>query len=59
MEKDEQPLEQSLALYEEGVGLMKQCVSALDRAEQKVRKLQIADSGEVTQVPFAPGEDGK
>ena len=33
------PLEKALALFEEGAGLMKQCSEALDKAEQKVRKL--------------------
>jgi exodeoxyribonuclease VII small subunit len=39
LEKGDAPLEESLALFEEGTGLMKQCSQALDKAEQKVAKL--------------------
>ncbi len=34
------PLEQSIALYEEGMGLAKQCQSILDGAEQRITKLR-------------------
>lgn len=39
LEKGDLPLEESLALFEEGAGLMKLCTKALDQAEQKVMKL--------------------
>lgn len=39
LEKGDAPLEEALALFEEGTGLMKQCSVALDEAEQKVKKL--------------------
>lgn len=39
LEKGDVPLERSLALFEEGTGLMRQCSAALDEAEQKVKKL--------------------
>ena len=39
LEKGDSPLEESLALFEEGTALMKQCSTALDKAEQKVAKL--------------------
>ena len=35
LENGEHTLEDALSLYEEGVKRMKQCVSMLDRAEQK------------------------
>ncbi len=57
LEGGEQPLDQSLALYEEGAKLMKQCASMLDKAEQKVMKLRVEPTGELTQAPFAPLED--
>ncbi|MFQ5509915.1 MAG: exodeoxyribonuclease VII small subunit [Leptospirillia bacterium] len=38
------PLEDSLALFEEGVGLSRQCLETLNRAEQKVEQLT-AQSG--------------
>ena len=52
LETGEQTLDQSLALYEEGAKLMKQCASALDKAEQKVKKLRVTAAGEVTEEPF-------
>ncbi len=57
MEAGEQPLDQSLALYEEGARLMKQCAAMLDKAEQKVTKLRTDAAGELNQVPFAPLEE--
>jgi exodeoxyribonuclease VII small subunit len=56
LEAGEQPLEETLALYEEGAKLMKQCAALLDKAEQKVRKLQDEETGELTEVPFTPKE---
>lgn len=57
LEAGEQTLDQSLALYEEGAKLMKQCASALDRAEQKVKKLRLTAEGEVTETPFEVVEE--
>ena len=56
LEAGEQPLEQSLSLYEEGAKLMKQCTTRLDKAEQKVMKLRLAETGELEEVPFLPKE---
>ena len=53
LEAGEQPLEQSLALYEEGAKLMKQCSTMLDKAEQKVTKLRVDANGALEEVPFA------
>lgn len=39
LDSGEAPLEEALALFEEGSGLIKTCSAALDKAEQKVRKL--------------------
>ncbi len=39
-------LDESLALFEEGVGLVKLCSSALEKAEQKVKLLQKDESEE-------------
>lgn len=47
------PLDESLALFEEGVGLVKFCSGKLDAAEQKVKILQKGESGEITPVDFA------
>ena len=38
LEAGDHPLAESLSLYEEGAKLMKQCVTMLDKAEQKVMK---------------------
>ncbi len=56
LEAGEQTLEQSLSLYEEGAKLMKQCSALLDKAEQKVMKLRLAETGELEEVPFVPKE---
>lgn len=43
MEKGEQSLDESLAAYERGVALYRECQKALEQAEQRVRLL--ADPG--------------
>ena len=35
---------------------MKQCTTLLDKAEQKVMKLRLAETGELEEVPFLPKE---
>ncbi len=45
LEKGDAPLDQSLALFEEGTALIKKCGSALDKAEQKVTILIRTDAG--------------
>ena len=40
LEKGDLPLNESLALYEEGTGLIAACSSMLDEAEQRVVKLK-------------------
>ena len=39
-----------------GQKLMKQCVAMLDKAEQKVMKLRLDETGELKEVPFVPEE---
>ena len=39
MEKGDQSLDESLAAYERGIALYRDCRQALDRAEQRVRLL--------------------
>lgn len=41
LESGQAPLEQSLALYEEGVGLVRLCNEKLDGAEKKIKALQV------------------
>lgn len=51
LEEGALPLEDSLALFEEGVGLSRTCLTILGDAERKVEKL-LAQKGE--SVPFDP-----
>lgn len=44
------PLDQSLALFEEGVALVKLCNSRLDTAEQKVKILTAAGDGTLVET---------
>lgn len=46
------PLDQSLALFEEGAGLVKKCTEKLDQAQQKVNILTRSPEGEITEAPF-------
>ncbi len=52
LEKGGLSLEQSIALYEEGMGLAKQCQGILDGAEQRITKLR-----ESFAEPAAPAEE--
>lgn len=48
------PLEESLALYEEGIGLYRQCSSKLEEAKKKVEILSRQNSGgKLKAEPFA------
>lgn len=53
LEAGDHPLADSLSLYEEGAKLMKQCTVLLDKAEQKVSKLSLDETGTLVQEPFA------
>jgi len=54
LEAGELPLETSLAEFERGITLTRQCQQALRDAEQKVR--QLTEQGE--EAPFEPGDAG-
>ena len=56
MESGSAPLDKSLALFEEGVALVKFCTGELDAAEQKVKKLTKGEGGEVTSSDFVKAE---
>ncbi|MBO5204237.1 MAG: exodeoxyribonuclease VII small subunit [Clostridia bacterium] len=45
-------LEESLALYEEGVALVRECNARLESAERKISILRMNDDGEITEEPF-------
>lgn len=52
LEKGERPLEEALALFEEGTGLVRSCGKTLDEAEQKIVRLQRGPDGAPAEVPF-------
>lgn len=52
LELGQAPLDQSLALFEEGTQLMRQCSALLDQAEQKVSLLRVDSEGQPDQIPF-------
>ena len=51
MERGEQSLDDSLAAYERGIALYRQCQSALEQAEQRVSMVNNAANPE-QQTPF-------
>lgn len=46
-------LEESFALYEEGVKLAKVCNQMLEDTERKIKILQISENGEIEEKNFA------
>ena len=56
LEKGDAPLDKSLALFEEGAKLIKNCGKMLDTAEQKVVRLQKSTSGEPEELAFDDDE---
>lgn len=58
MEKGDLPLDESLRLFEEGVGLSRSCQSDLAKAEAQVHKLLgLDDKGLPISEPFNPGSE--
>lgn len=57
MENDKIPLEESLALYEEGVRIVRRLSAELDDAERKIRILQQNAQGEIVAVDFVTDQD--
>jgi exodeoxyribonuclease VII small subunit len=56
LEKGDSPLNESLALFEEGAGLVSACQKELDEAEQKVVKLRKGADGQPEETPFTDAE---
>ncbi len=52
LEKGDAPLAESLALFEEGAGLIRSCGKLLDEAEQKVVQLRKSADGSPEELPF-------
>ena len=57
MEGDNLPLDESLALYEEGIALTRRLNKELTEAEQRVMILQRTPDGEIKPAPFTSTED--
>ena len=57
MEGDTVSLDESLALYEEGIALVRRLTRELDEAEQRVQILQRTPDGEIKPAPFTSTED--
>lgn len=57
MESDTVSLDESLALYEEGIALTRRLSRELDEAEQRVQILQRTPDGEIKPAPFTSTED--
>ena len=53
MERGDVPLEQALALFEEGTGLVASCTKLLDEAELKVVQLTKGADGAPQETEFA------
>ena len=53
LEKGDAPLDQSLALFEEGAKLIKSCGKMLDKAEQTVVRLQKGLDGNPEEAAFS------
>jgi exodeoxyribonuclease VII small subunit len=47
------PLEESLKVFEEGIGLARHCARYLADAERRIELLAKDDTGALTQKPFA------
>ena len=45
-------LEDALTLYEEGVGLVRECNKILENTERKIKMLQLSATGELTEKDF-------
>ena len=52
LERGDAPLEESLALFEEGARLIKNCGKMLDEAEQTVVRLQKGSDGAPEELSF-------
>lgn len=57
LEEDKLPLDEMLAVYEEGVALARYCGEKLEAAEQKVRLIARQADGSVALEDFHDGEE--
>ena len=57
LERGGADLEGSLALYEEGIRLVRHCNKTLEDAERRVKLLGVSGEGELVEEDFAPSAD--
>ena len=57
LEQGDLPLEESLAVFEEGVALTRRCAGELDTAERRIEEL-VRDGEKWLVRPFEAGADG-
>ncbi len=57
LDSEAMPLEESLSLFEEGIGLVKRCQLFLNETEQKIQLLS-EDADDVAGSPWDPCEEG-
>jgi len=57
LENGDAPLDSSIALFEEGITLVKLCNSKLDSAEQRVKILVKGADGTLTEEDFGKGAE--
>ena len=55
MENEKLPLDKSLKLYEEGIGLVAKCSEELEAAKRNIQILQQGKDGEIEIVPVPEG----
>ena len=56
LENGNESLDDSLSLYEEGIALIRACNERLEKAEQKIKVLQMQEDGSVCLADFAGTE---
>lgn len=56
LDRGEAPLEQAMALFQEGAKLLRECTRQLDEAEQKVSLLTAGKDNMVLEEPFAEND---
>lgn len=59
LESGELSLEESLALFEEGMKLTQHCSNQLEQARLRVRQLVIGSGGIIGEEPFEAGDSGE
>ena len=57
LEGGAESLDTSLRLYEEGVGLARECAEALEKAEMRIKMLRLQPDGSVGMTDFSVTED--